>query len=247
MEAEVDPNTGEIYLQSTSLTGYDEEENQTGIKSNIKFTKDFEFVGDELSLRWAPTMSGASGDVLRFSEGAPVWTGLTQTVASTDTTGIPSAAAVFKAVNEGIATNDAMVYKGVWSDLTKYPAAERGWTFKITEAGILGGAGGPKVELGDTIIASENGLSEGTHALVGSKWNVLQTNIESSPVGIQLMTMPNAVTAAHFMRVNGSAVSYRSATQTKTDLGRASDITNALNAFKGTNKITTVGTVSTGT
>ena len=139
-----------------------------------------------------------------------------------------------------------MVYKGVWSDLTKYPAAERGWTFKITEAGILGGADGPRVELGDTIIATENGLSEGTHALVGSKWNVLQTNIESSTVGIQLMTMPNSSAGAHFMRVNGSAVSYRSASQTKEDLGIATDITDALNAFKGTNKITTVGTIGAG-
>lgn len=51
MSAGVDVNNN-IVLTSTTLRGYDNEENMTEVKSNIEFTKDFEFIEDKLSLRW---------------------------------------------------------------------------------------------------------------------------------------------------------------------------------------------------
>ena len=50
MSAGVDVNNN-IVLTSTTLRGYDNEENITEVKSNIEFTKDFEFIEDKLSLR----------------------------------------------------------------------------------------------------------------------------------------------------------------------------------------------------
>ena len=50
MSAGVDANNN-IVLTSTTLRGYDNEENITEVKSNIEFTKDFEFIEDKLSLR----------------------------------------------------------------------------------------------------------------------------------------------------------------------------------------------------
>lgn len=50
MSAGIDVNNN-IVLTSTTLRGYDNEENITEVKSNIEFTKDFEFIEDKLSLR----------------------------------------------------------------------------------------------------------------------------------------------------------------------------------------------------
>lgn len=51
MSAGVDIDNN-IVLKSTTLRGYDETEQITEVKSNIKFTKDFKFIEDELSIRW---------------------------------------------------------------------------------------------------------------------------------------------------------------------------------------------------
>ena len=50
MSAGVDVDNN-IVLKSTTLRGYDKENEMTKVMSNIEFTKDFEFIGDELSIR----------------------------------------------------------------------------------------------------------------------------------------------------------------------------------------------------
>jgi hypothetical protein len=80
-----------------------------------------------------------------------------------------------------IGANDAMVYKGGidCSSNPNYPAGEIGWTWKVTVAGKIGGASGTVVEAGDTIICSENN-SGGTEATVGSKFTIIQGNIDGA-------------------------------------------------------------------
>lgn len=80
-----------------------------------------------------------------------------------------------------IAANDAMVYKG-GIDCTanpNYPAGQAGWTWKVTGAGKIGGASGTPVESGDTIICSADNAG-GTEATVGANFNIIQGNIDGA-------------------------------------------------------------------
>lgn len=199
---------------------------------------------------YAPVTGGTANQILQSNgNAAPSWVTLSGVTSGSTYTEIPSAKAVFEAISTGIATNDAMIYKGIWATAATYPAADRGWTFKLSfSADNFGGAGGPKVEAGDTIICTENGTAAGTHAAVGSKWSVIQTNIESSTVGLQLMTLVNAAPAgAQFIKVDGSTVSYRTAADVKTDIGLSVVENTKLSTWAGSSSITTLGTIGTGT
>jgi hypothetical protein len=50
--------------------------------------------------------------------------------------------------------------------------------YKVSVAGKIGGASGPTVEIGDTIYCSADTVA-GTHAAVGSKWDILQVDFET--------------------------------------------------------------------
>lgn len=84
-----------------------------------------------------------------------------------------------------IDANNAMQYKGVVDASTSpnYPAASAGWTYKISVAGKIGGASGPNVEVGDTIMCLTDSTASGTQAVVGANWDILQTNIDGAVVG----------------------------------------------------------------
>lgn len=81
--------------------------------------------------------------------------------------------------------NNAMQYKGLIdaSASPNYPAASAGWTYKISVAGKIGGASGPNVEVGDTIISLIDGQASGTQAAVGANWDILQSNIDGAVTG----------------------------------------------------------------
>ena len=106
-------------------------------------------------------------------------------------------------IGSGIATNDAMIFKGVLDCSTNpnYPAADRGWVYKISVAGRIGGASGPVVEVNDTIICGTDGTVAGTHASVGSNWNILQTNIVDASI---LVTGPASATSGNFAMFDGA-------------------------------------------
>lgn len=86
---------------------------------------------------------------------------------------------VHGAIIAGIATNDAMVYKGSIDCSTNpnYPAASRGHLYKVSVAGKIGGASGIDVEVGDEIICNTDSTASGTQAAVGAYWDIIQTNI----------------------------------------------------------------------
>lgn len=129
--------------------------------------------------------------------GANTITGLTTTVfaanvvdtdatlsANSDTR-IPTQKAVKSYADSLIAAQDAMVYKGVidCSANPDYPAADRGHTYRVSVAGKIGGASGITVEVGDILLCLTDGTASGDQATVGSKWSIIQANIDGAVVG----------------------------------------------------------------
>ncbi len=99
-----------------------------------------------------------------------------------------------------LAANDAMVFKGATdcSGNPNYPAADAGHTYRVSVAGKIGGASGVVVEAGDYFICNTDSTSAGNQATVGTKWNVIQTNIDGAVVG------PASATDGHIPQFDGT-------------------------------------------
>ena len=93
-------------------------------------------------------------------------------LASASNTQFPTALAVKTYADNLLGANDAMVFKGVVdaSANPNYPAANAGETYKISIAGLIGGASGVAVQVGDMIICSVDGSASNTQALIGANW-----------------------------------------------------------------------------
>lgn len=107
-----------------------------------------------------------------------------------------------KAYVDGIvAAQDAMVFKGVidCSANPNYPAADRGWTYRASVAGKIGGASGKVVEVGDIMLCLTDATASGNEATVGAQWSVIQVNIDgaltTAAIGVTLHAY-NALLAA---------------------------------------------------
>lgn len=89
-----------------------------------------------------------------------------------------------------IAASDAMVFKGVidCSANPNYPAADRGWTYRVSVAGKIGGGSGVNVEAGDILLCLTDGTSSGNQATVGSAWSVVQVNLDGAVTTNSLAT-----------------------------------------------------------
>lgn len=107
------------------------------------------------------------------------------TLAANSDTRVPSQKAVKAYADALIAAADAMVYKGVidCSANPNYPAANAGWFYKVSVAGKIGGASGPNVEAGDTLLCVTDATASGTQAGVGANWDIIQVNIDGAVVG----------------------------------------------------------------
>lgn len=102
-----------------------------------------------------------------------------------------------KAYADGLLdANNAYQYKGGidCSASPNYPAANAGWTYKVTVAGKIGGASGVNVEAGDSLTCLVDGSAAGTQAAVGANWLITQTNIDGAVVGPANSTAGNLVT-----------------------------------------------------
>ena len=125
---------------------------------------------------------------LKADLAAPAFTGnptVTTQAAGNNSTRVASTAYVDAAVGAVIAAADAMVYKGNidCSANPNYPAADRGWTYKVSVAGKIGGASGINVEVNDTLLCTVDGTATGNHATVGSSWNISQGNLDGAVIG----------------------------------------------------------------
>ena len=122
-----------------------------------------------------------------------------QTTLASSSTAIPTAAAVVAAINNKIAAADAMIYKGTLGTdgtVTKVPANgyKVGWTYKVITAGTYAGI---KCEVGDMLIAINNGPVSGT-TVVNADWTVVQANIDGAVTG------PASATAGHIAVFDGA-------------------------------------------
>jgi len=81
---------------------------------------------------------------------------------------------------------DAFIYKGVidCAASPNYPAADAGHIYVVSGAGKIGGGSGTVVAVGDMLICNTDGTAAGTQAAVGSKWNIVEKNIDLSNVAI---------------------------------------------------------------
>lgn len=82
------------------------------------------------------------------------------------------------AISAAIALLDAMVYKGVidCSANPNYPAADAGFTYRVSVAGKIGGASGISVKPFDMLICKNDGTPSGNQATVGSNWDIIPVN-----------------------------------------------------------------------
>ncbi|WP_315759294.1 MULTISPECIES: hypothetical protein [unclassified Bradyrhizobium] len=151
------------------------------------------------------------------------------TLAANSDTRVATQKAVKTYADQLIAANDAMVFKGVIDCSTNpnYPAADRGWTYKVSIAGKIGGASGINVEVGDSLICITDGAASGNQATVGAAWTIIQVNIDGAVTG------PASSTDGNFALFNGtsgkllkdSGVAIASATEYK--VGTASKLIDA--------------------
>lgn len=122
-----------------------------------------------------------------------------QTTLASSSTAIPTAAAVVAAIDNKITAADAMIYKGTLGTdgtVTKVPANgyKVGWTYKVITAGTYAGI---KCEVGDMLIAINNGPVSGT-TVVNADWTVVQANIDGAVIG------PASATAGHIAVFDGA-------------------------------------------
>lgn len=104
------------------------------------------------------------------------------TLSANSDTRLATQKAVKTYVDSLVGANDAMVFKGVIDASTNpnYPAANTGYTYRISVGGKIGGVNGPVVENGDIIICQADNVISGNHATVGTNWCIIQVNLDGA-------------------------------------------------------------------
>lgn len=107
------------------------------------------------------------------------------TLTDNSDTKYPSQKAVKTYVDNLLTASNAVVYKGAidCSSNPNYPAANAGDLYRVSVAGKIGGASGPNVQAGDTLLCFVDSTSSGDHATVGTSWNIIQVNLDGAVIG----------------------------------------------------------------
>jgi hypothetical protein len=167
-------------------------------------------------------------------------------LAANSDTRVPSQAAVVTYLAARIAALDVVELKsGIdCSANPDYPAADAGWFYKVTAAGKIGGASGPKVESGDTLFCIADGSAAGSHATVGANWDIIQVNLDGAVIGPGASTSGNfpsfSGTGGKLIQDSGKAVPGGAVVgTTDTQVLTHKDLTDATNSFPSLNQNTT--------
>lgn len=142
----------------------------------------------------------------------------------TNTTQIATTEFVVKEIDAKIEElGDAMVYKGTlaggstgaYGALT--PAANKGWTYKVTTAGKIDGVA---VEIGDMLICNTDNTAAATssnYTTIVSNWDFIQSNIDGAVIGPSSTVTDASV--AGFDGTAGHKIKQLSATEIKAAAG----------------------------
>lgn len=105
-----------------------------------------------------------------------------------------------------------------------YPAADAGDVYAVSAAGHIGGASGPSVEIGDTLLCIADAAS-GDHATVGASWVIAQANISGiTTAGLAVMRITNPG-AVRYLKFNAdNTVTAIDAATLASDLGVPSSV-----------------------
>lgn len=124
----------------------------------------------------------------------------TNTALGTSDAVVPSQNAVKTYVDALLSAANALVYKGVQDCSTNpnYPAADAGHLYIVSVAGLIGGASGVAVEVGDMLICTTDGTAAGNQATVGGNWDIVQKNIDGAVTG------PASATSGNLPSFNGT-------------------------------------------
>lgn len=148
--------------------------------------------------------SGAYNDLSgkpTLGTAAPLNISTDGTLAANSDTLLATQKAVKAYADQLIASADALVFKAVIdaSANPNYPAADKGWTYRISIAGKIGGASGINVEVGDLLLCLADGTASGNQATVGANWSIAQTNIDGGVIG------PASATDGNVALFNGAS------------------------------------------
>ena len=155
-----------------------------GINLNNAGAVTFDNTASRAFAFFAPTASGTTGTgtyLTPTTNGAPVWQAA-DSVVTQSSGNLVTSGAVYSAVNNIIASADAMVFKGTigtggtytitaFNALVTYNA---GWTFRVIEAGTIKGN---VCQIGDLVIAMMDRSGSGN---LDTDFTVAQTNIDGA-------------------------------------------------------------------
>ena len=164
---------------------------------------------------YAPTTAGTAGELLVSTGGVPTWLAAVTSIGAGSTNGqIPTAAAVWSAIGAGIASNDAMIFKGTIgvggtltsAQFTALATYQTGWTYRILDAGTYTTKFGNTLvaEVGDILIATADRANASWAA---TDWTVVQTNLDGAVTSTEAAwTNDNLILAAGNRSVKQSAM-----------------------------------------
>ncbi|WP_299813490.1 tail fiber domain-containing protein [Tardiphaga sp.] len=135
-----------------------------------------------------------------------------------------------------IAAQDVMVFKGVvdCSANPNYPAADAGFTYRVSVAGKIGGVSGVNVEAGDILLCLADGSTSGNQATVGANWSVIQVNIDGAVTMTGAQTLINKVINAANNTITNLTLAMLAANVADTDVALAANSDTRLATQKAT-------------
>lgn len=135
------------------------------------------------------TVLGRSGTAQAITTASTSVYGVTKLYNGVDSTSTALAATAnavktaYDKANGIVAAADAMVFKGVLNgalSTTYTPAADRGWTYKVSTAGLINGE---RVEVGDILICTTDSTAAATSSNVSTvkaNWVIIQNNVDGA-------------------------------------------------------------------
>ena len=147
----------------------------SGTASNSKATDPYLKVTDENTYRNQVQFKGTQNLTVSSEADGVI------TITGPSLTDYPKRDEVTQEINDKLASNDAMLFKGTITSESLPTTFQAGWTYKVATAGTYYGV---KCEVGDMIIAIKDGNSVTTSSSnFSTYWTAVQANVDGVVVG----------------------------------------------------------------